>query len=250
MTDEKKTELLPCPKCWSRNVGVVLTSSVREDESGHSVRCAQCGGEGPRRKTRNEAVDAWNATSVDPADVVARLETAEDSLERLRDVAEKLSHPGMFKDQFSSPKLATAAKAAPIWRLAYGTFGACGFCPPMRWDSVAEVARECLRRGPHSITVELVDDWEERACADDPAGVRESHARTGELTREQFRREYYGEPGEDVAKIRDAAREMAEALKRVQESYVMLKDRPQSYTERMVDDVLSRAREAGIEVEG
>lgn len=82
--DKGKTQILPCPKCWSRNIGTV-------QDGGWYVWCCSCGNECPKEKTKSEAIDAWNAASVDPADVMTRLKTAEDSLERLRNTAQGMT---------------------------------------------------------------------------------------------------------------------------------------------------------------
>lgn len=57
------SELKPCPFCGSKHL---LVTHLRRDVN--SVVCIDCGGEGPEKLGRDDAISSWNRRAGDEAE--------------------------------------------------------------------------------------------------------------------------------------------------------------------------------------
>ena len=64
--EEFEPELKPCPHCGGRNVAAMSSDEINHDNNGHdfTVCClfsaGGCGATSGYRKTKKEAIEAWN----------------------------------------------------------------------------------------------------------------------------------------------------------------------------------------------
>lgn len=74
-----KIELLPCPFCDGE-----FPPTATQDSKGFIVICVWCSALGPTRRTREEAIEAWNTRIAAPVDEEAYPDITDDQFARLK----------------------------------------------------------------------------------------------------------------------------------------------------------------------
>ena len=74
MTEQEQAQLLPCPFCGGE--GVILW--------GESIKCSDCGAEGPDAAPLLEAIAAWNTRHTATAEALDAMREAREALVNIR----------------------------------------------------------------------------------------------------------------------------------------------------------------------